>query len=175
MASITDEAQTANGADDERNETPLQRLDRNTIELVGEMRVAAIGIQVLFAFLLVVPFNSGWKHVSSFDRYDYFVTLLCIAAAAALLIAPSIHHRLLFRRRQKPYLVEVGNQLMIAAMLFLTVGFTGILVLISNVMFGGITAGVIGAVSLLGVGVLWFGMPLWRRRKLERFRDGMPG
>ena len=65
------------------------------------MRVAAVGIQVLFAFLLVVPFNQGWKQVSEFDRYDYFVTLLCIAIAAALLIAPSIHHRVLFRRRHR--------------------------------------------------------------------------
>jgi hypothetical protein len=68
---------------------------------------------VLFAFLLIVPFNTGFKKLSSFDRYDYFVTLLCIAAAAALLIAPSIHHRLLFRHGEKAYLVDVANRLAI--------------------------------------------------------------
>lgn len=73
---------------DNRDETELERLDRNTSELVQEMRVAAVGIQVLFAFLLVVPFQTGWKHVTGFERYDYFVTLVCIAIATVLLIAP---------------------------------------------------------------------------------------
>jgi Family of unknown function (DUF6328) len=59
----------------ERHETPTERLDRNTIELLNELRVAGTGIQVLFAFLLIVPFNTGFRRVSSFDRYVYFVTL----------------------------------------------------------------------------------------------------
>jgi hypothetical protein len=165
-------AEKGAGADsDERHETPLERLDRNTVELVQEMRVAAVGIQVLFAFLLVVPFNNGWRRVTAFDRYDYFVTLLCIATAAALLIAPSIHHRLLFRRGQKAYLVEIGNRLMIVAMVFLTVGLTGILVLISHVIFGAVTAGVVGALGALGVSTMWFGVPLNRRRKLSGFSE----
>ena len=97
-------------ADDGREETQLERLDRNTNELVQEMRVAAVGIQVLLAFLLVVPFQTGWKVVTSFDRYEYFVTLVSIAIAAALLIAPSIHHRILFRGHEKAYVVDVGNR-----------------------------------------------------------------
>lgn len=169
MATQLPADQEIEAADDERNETPLQRLDRNTVELVSEMRVAAIGIQVLFAFLLVVPFNAGWRKVSSFDRYDYFVTLLCIAIAAALLIAPSIHHRLLFRRRQKAFLVEVGNQLMIAAMVFLAVGLTGILVLVSNVVLGSVAATVVGIIAAIAVAALWFGVPFVRRRHLQRF------
>jgi uncharacterized membrane protein YiaA len=167
--------QEITAGDDGRDETPLQRLDRNTLELVSEMRVAAIGIQVLFAFLLVVPFNAGWRKVSSFDRYDYFVTLLCIAIAAALLIAPSIHHRLLFRRRQKAFLVEVGNQLMIVAMGFLAVGLTGILILVSDVVLGGVAAAVVGITAGLVVAALWFGVPLRRRRHLQRFPARPPG
>jgi O-antigen/teichoic acid export membrane protein len=156
--------------DEDRDESPMERLDRNTVELLNELRVAAVGIQVLFAFLLIVPFNVGFKRVSSFDRYDYFVTLLCIASAACLLIAPSIHHRLLFRRRQKAYLVELGTRLTIIGMLFLTVGMTGILVLISDVVFGGVTALVVGICAALLVSGLWFGIPLRRRRQLQAFR-----
>lgn len=161
---------------DGRDESALERLDRNTTELMQEMRVAAIGIQVLFAFLLVVPFNTGWRRVDSFDRYDYFVTLLCIATAAVLLIAPPIYHRILFRRGQKAYLVEVGNRLLIVAMVFLTIGLTGILVLLSNVIFGAVTAAVAGTAAAVGVGVLWFGVPLRRRLKVSRVSwDGHDG
>ncbi|HUE28220.1 MAG TPA: DUF6328 family protein [Solirubrobacteraceae bacterium] len=151
-------------ADDGREETGLERLDRNTNELVQEMRVAAVGIQVLLAFLLVVPFQTGWKDVTSFDRDEYFVTLVSIAIAAALLIAPSIHHRILFREHEKDYLVQVGNRLVIIAAGFLTVGFTGIFVLLAHVLFGGVAATVAGAVTALAISAVWFGLPLNHRR-----------
>ncbi len=153
----------ATATQDRRDETELERLDRNTSELVQEMRVASVGIQVLLAFLLVVPFQTGWKHVTRFDRDVYFVTLLCIAMATVVLIAPSIHHRLLFRRGEKEYIVEMGNRLTILAAVFLTVGFTGILVLLSHVVFGGVMAAIVGAVAALGISGLWFGLPLTRR------------
>jgi Family of unknown function (DUF6328) len=132
--------------------------------------VASTGIQVMFAFLLVVPFNAGFSKLTSFDRYCYFVTLLCLAAAATLLIAPSMHHRLLFRRGEKDYLVAVGTRLAIVSGVFLTAGMTGILVLISNVVFGGTTAVVVGVLTALIVAGLWFGMPLLRRRVPHRGR-----
>src|ERR1700759_4118477 len=96
---------------DDRNETPIERLDRNTMELLNELRVAGTGIQIMFAFLLVAPFNTGFKHVSEFGRIDYFITLICVALAAVLLMAPSIHHRILFRRGEKPYLIWMANRL----------------------------------------------------------------
>jgi len=158
---------TATRSADERDESPLERADRNTAELLQELRVAGAGIQVLFGFLLIVPFNNRFGRLSSFDRYDYFVTLLCIAAAAVLLISPTIHHRLLFRRHQKEYLVEIGNRVAIAGMAFLSVGMTGILILISDVMFGGVAAGIVGGSVALLIGGLWFGAPLARRRALR--------
>jgi hypothetical protein len=157
--------------DDDRNETPMERLDRNTVELLNELRVAAVGIQVLFAFLLIVPFNSGFKQVSSFDRYDYYVTLLCIAVAASLLIAPPIHHRILFRRRQKAFLIDLGTKLTIIGVGFLAVGLTGIIVLISHVLWGTTAAVVVGVCTAVFVSGLWFGIPLARRAQLEQFRD----
>jgi hypothetical protein len=158
--------QPAEPASDRRDESSLERLDRNTVELLNELRVASAGIQVLFGFLLIVPFNNRFSRLNAFDRYDYFVTLLCMAVAATLLIAPSIHHRLLFRRAQKAFLVMVGTRLAIVAMAFMTVGLTGILVLISDVMFGATTAAVVGVVTATIVTGLWFGIPLQRRRQL---------
>jgi hypothetical protein len=154
-------------ADDGRDETPLERLDRNTIELLNELRVAATGIQVLLAFLLVAPFDTRFARLSSFERDDYFVTLVCIALAAVLLIAPSIHHRILFRQHQKPYLLRAGNQAMIAAMVFLGVGLTGILILITHLMFGGTAAVIAGVGAAVTIGGLWFALP-WGRRRANR-------
>jgi hypothetical protein len=152
---------------DRRDESGAERLDRNTIELINELRVAGTGIQVLFAFLLIVPFNNRFTRLSPFERRLYFVALLCIAVAAVLLIAPSIHHRLLFRRKQREYLVSTGNTMLIAGCGFLAVGLTAILVLISDVIFGTAAAVGVGTVAGSGVGGLWFGMPLRRRRAVD--------
>jgi hypothetical protein len=151
---------------DDRDETEDERLDRNTTELVGEVRIAAVGIQVLFAFLLVVPFNTGWKNVSAFQRDVYFVALVCIATAAALLIAPTIHHRLLFRQHQKKYLVELGSRLVIWAAALLAVGLVAIMVMLSDYLFGGVASAIVGVLGAVFVITLWFVIPLRRRQKL---------
>lgn len=123
----------------------MDRLDRNTVELLNELRIAGTGIQVMFAFLLVVPFNTGWKRVDAFERTVYFVTLSCVALAAFLLMAPTVHHRLLFRRGEKPFLVAVANVYAIIGMVFLAVGFVGILILLADVVIGGAAPTVVGA------------------------------
>jgi hypothetical protein len=152
-------------SDDDRHETPDEKLDRNTIELLNELRIAGSGIQILFAFLLVVPFNTGWTKTSSFERTVYFVTLVLVALAAVLLLAPPIHHRLLFRHHEKRYLVTSGNRLAIAGMGFLALGLTGILVLLSDYVVGGAAPIVVGLVTVVAVGGLWFGLPLLRRTR----------
>lgn len=152
-------------ADDDREESTDEKLDRNTIELLNELRIAGSGIQILFAFLLVVPFNAGWAKTTSFERAMYFVTLVLVAVAAVLLLAPAIHHRLLFRHHEKSYLVTSGNRLAIAGMAFLALGFTGILVLLSDYVVGGIAPIVAGVVTLAAVGGLWFVTPLVRRSR----------
>ena len=146
-------------------EQESERLGRNITDLLNELRVAGTGIQVMFAFLLVVPFNAGWKNASSFDQSVYFVALLCIAIASVLLIAPSVHHRLLFRHRQRDYLVQVGTRLAIAAAAFLALGLTAILVLVSNFVFGTPAAVTVGIVAAIVVTAVWFLMPLSRRRE----------
>jgi uncharacterized protein DUF6328 len=150
----------------ERDESPLERLDRNTGELVQGLRVAGTGIQVLFAFLLILPFNARFTRLNSFERGVYMVTLICIAIATVLLIAPSIHHRLLFRRGQKKFLVDTGNRLMILASLFMSVGLTGAVLLISEFVIGGAAALVIAICGAVMIICLWFAVPLNRRRQL---------
>jgi Family of unknown function (DUF6328) len=153
-----------------QDEPGSERLGRNVTDLLNELRVAGTGIQVMFAFLLVVPFNAGWKKASAFDRWDYFITLLCIATAAVLLIAPSIHHRLLFRQRERVYVVRVGTKLAILAAAFLAVGLTGILVLISNFVFGTLAAIGVGSGATIVVSAVWFALPLSRRHDALRSR-----
>ena len=158
--------------DDDRHESPLERLDRNTVELVQELRVAGTGIQVLLAFLLVIPFNNRFTHLSAFDRDLYFFALVCIAVATVVLIAPSVHHRLLFRHGEKRYLVELGNRMLIVGSAFLAVGLTAILVLISNVIFGSAVAAIAGVLTGVVVGGLWFAVPLQHLRENRRARGG---
>jgi hypothetical protein len=153
---------------DDRNETPDEKLDRNTIELLNELRIAGSGIQILFAFLLVVPFNAGWSKTSSFERTVYFLTLVVVAIAGVLLLAPPIHHRLLFRHHEKRYLVTSGNRLAIAGMVFLGLGFTGILVLLSDYVVGGVAPIIAGVLTFVAVAGLWFVVPLVRRRRERR-------
>jgi hypothetical protein len=156
---------SAREAEAERDETRPQRLDRNTVELLNELRIAATGIQVMFAFLLIVPFNTGWKQVDGFERTVYFVTLLVVALAAFLLMAPPIHHRLLFRHGEKPFLIRVGNYMAISGMVCLGLGFIGILVLVSDVVVGGAAPAVVGVLAAAVIAGLWFLLPLVRREE----------
>ena len=148
-----------------RDESPEKRLDRNLIELLNELRVTGTGIQVLLAFLLIVPFNTGYKKTNGFEHAVYFVALLSIAASAVLLIAPSVHHRVLFRHRERPFIVEFSNRLAIAGMVLLAIGLVSSMVLLSDVVFGPSAAGIVGPIAALFVGGLWFGVPLTRREE----------
>ena len=101
--------------DEDRNE----KLNRELLELLHELRVAIPGVQVLFAFLLVVPFSQGFSSVSTPQRYFYFATMLCTAVSAVLLLAPSSHHRLLWRQDKREERLEMGNRLAVGGWPFL--------------------------------------------------------
>src|SRR6185312_13583414 len=120
----------------ELEETEHERLDRNLMELLGELRVALPGVQVLFAFLLAVPFQAGFVRVTPFQRDVYYATLCCALLASAFLIAPTPFHRLTFRLHQKRALVRIANRLTIAGLGLLAVAMTGVILLISDVLFG---------------------------------------
>ena len=146
----------------ERNETEKERLDRNLEELLQGLRVAITGVQVLFAFLLVLPFQSGFPDVTAFQEKVYFGTLICVALASALLIAPSARHRLRFRKDDKAYVVFTSNWLTIAGLAFLALGMVGAILLVSDYLFG--TATTVVATLVVGLALLWtwFASPLMR-------------
>ena len=151
-----------------RSETELERLDRNLSELLVELRVALPGVQVLFAFLLIVPFTDRFAEVSGFQEKVYFVTLLCAAAASACLIAPSVHHRLMFRQQQKDAVVTMGNRLAVVGLGFLAVAMIGTVLLVTDVLFGPIVTGLGTALVAVTFAVLWYALPLRRGARRGR-------
>jgi hypothetical protein len=149
-----------------REETDQERADRNLGELLGELRVALPGVQVLFAFLLVVPFNDRFDDVTAFQEKVYFVTLLFAAAASVCLIAPSMHHRIQFRTQDKEHIVLVANRFAIAGLTFLAIAMTGAILLITDLLFGAIMAAIAAAAVALGFAAIWYALPLRRLRHL---------
>src|SRR5687767_4541809 len=115
---------------------------RELIELLTELRVALPGVQVLFAFLLIVPFSQRFSSVTPLQRHVYFAILLCAAVSAALLIAPSSHHRLLWRQGAKEATLRAANRLSVVGLAFLALAMTGAIFLITDVLFGGVVAAV---------------------------------
>lgn len=163
MAGETDAANDAEVGGGLPGETEQERLNRNLNELLQELRVALPGIQVLFAFLLTVPFAQGFERISGFEKRVYFATLLAAAISAALLIAPTAYHRLLFRQQEKASLVFVANRLAIAGIAALALAMSGALLLITHVLFGTAATVITTACAVTMFAVLWAALPLRRR------------
>jgi len=146
------------------NEDQHERLNRQYIELVYEARTAILGVQVLFVFLLRVPFSQQFPSVSTTEEYVWYATLLCTLLSAALLMAPTPHHRLLWREHQREKRLELGNRLIMAGLSFLALAVLGVVFLISELVVGGVGA----AVATAGVGLVllwvWYGQPLFSMR-----------
>ena len=140
-----------------------ERRDRQMQELLNELRVALPGVQILFAFLLAVPFAAGWDRITDFQRDVYFVTLMATAASTACLIAPSAAHRIRFHQGDRPWLIESASHLMIAGLVLLAIAMIGVVLLLTDLIYGGaIVVIATAAVGILLAG-LWFVRPLLRR------------
>jgi uncharacterized protein involved in cysteine biosynthesis len=147
----------------EPNESEKERVDRELIELLNELRVALPGVQVLFAFLLVVPFQQRFTTVTQFQKTAYFVALLLSAAASVFLIAPSANHRILFRAREKRQMLRTANSLTMVGLGFLAAAITCVVMLITDYLYGSETTEVVTAASGIAFALLWYGLPLRRR------------
>jgi hypothetical protein len=147
------------GKQEETGEDPQERTARELVELLQELRIVIPGVQVLFAFLLTVPFSQGFTKLDSLQRGVFFATLLCTAAATALLIAPSSHHRLLFRQGVREQRVKIGNVLAILGLVFIVPAMVGVLFVITDLIFGMVAAIVTTALVALGFVLLWFVLP----------------
>jgi hypothetical protein len=153
---------------DGRSETELERYDRNLSEILGELRVALPGVQVLFAFLLVAPFNQRFADVSPFERRLYFATLLLTLLASILLIAPALTHRLAFRQGRKAEVVRAANRLLIGGLVVFALAMSCAVLLITLYLFGPATAAATTAVVVAAFALVWFALPLARTRRWRR-------
>jgi membrane-bound acyltransferase YfiQ involved in biofilm formation len=146
-----------------RSEEEQERLNRQMIELLNELRVAMPGVQVLFGFLLTVPFQQRFTRVTDFQETVYFATLVAAAVATALLIAPSAYHRVTFEHHEKPNIIRIGTAQMLAGLVALAVAMNGAVLLVTDVLFD--TGTVAATVTLLATiyFTLWFGLGLVRR------------
>ncbi|GGS85979.1 DUF6328 family protein [Streptomyces violaceus] len=156
-----------------RGETPLQRADRNFVELLQELRVTQTGVQILFAFLLSLAFTSRFSSLDTAQRVTYVSTLLLAVLAAALFTAPAALHRSLFQQGAKPRIVQVSSRLATTGLIVLVFAFSGSVLLVVDVTTGragGIAAG--AATFLVCVG-LWGLLPrLVRRAGLRQVANG---
>jgi cation transport ATPase len=149
----------------DRSEEEQERLNRQMTELLNELRVAMPGVQVLFGFLLAVPFQQRFQEVNGFQRDVYFVTLLASATATAFLIAPSAYHRIAFQTGDKPRIIRVGTVQFVCGLVALAIAMNGAVLLVTDVLFQATTV----VVTLVIIGSLfawlWFGIGLWRRMR----------
>ena len=148
-------------------ESEQERRARELIELLQELRIVLPGVQVLFAFLLTVPFSARFAGVSPLQQTVFFGTLVCTAISAALLIAPSAHHRLLWRQQAREHRLRVANRLAIAGMILLVPGMVGAIFVITDILFGSTAAAVGTAVITAFFLYVWFVIPM-RYRLNER-------
>ncbi len=149
-------------------ESHKERVDRELIELLNELRVALPGVQTLFAFLLIVPFTEGWNDTTAFERDIYIVGMLATALSTLLLIAPSAHHRLEFREGDKDRMLRTGNRCAVAGIAVLAFAMTAVMFLIVEVVLGSSWAVVVGGVATLAFAAVWFVVPLGRRLRRSR-------
>jgi hypothetical protein len=154
-----------------RNETLLERYDRNLVELLQEVRVVQTGVQVLFAFLLTAALAARFPALSEFQKLTYFFTLLASGAAAILLIAPTAYHRVLFRLGDKEHLLIVANRLTLAGLVSVALSIVGALVLVTDLLFDSDAAVMATAASAALMCLwLWCLAPLRRRSRIRSRR-----
>jgi hypothetical protein len=146
-------------------ETQQERINRELIELLNELRVALPGVQVLFAFLLAVPFTQRFRELTDGQEYAFFLSLLCTTVGSVLLIAPSAYHRLRFRQHDKEQMLHTANRLSIAGTLFLAVAMTSAVYLITDLVFDTALTAVVTILTAATFAWFWYGLPLSRRAR----------
>jgi hypothetical protein len=156
---MSEQAQPA--GDDDRSKESRKR-DRQMVELLQELRIALPGVQILFAFLLTVPFAQGFQRTTSFQRNLFYGVLIATAISTICFIAPTATHRLRFHRSDRAYIIETSNQLLIAGLVFLGLAIVGAIVLVTDYMFDGVAVWLYPGLMAILLAGLWFARPLAR-------------
>lgn len=162
------------GSTDPRPESQAQRDDRNVAELLQELRVAGLGVQVLFGFLLGLPFTARFSKLSQAQRALYVADVLLAAVATVLLVGPVAYHRLVFRQQQKEHLIRAANVMAIGGLITVALAISTAVLLILSYVVPGAPAIATSACLLLAFAVLWVAVPVTRRRRAQRTEDDRP-
>jgi predicted membrane channel-forming protein YqfA (hemolysin III family) len=144
-------------------ESKDEQLDRELIELLNELRVVLPGVQVLFAFLLAVPFSQRFEQLTALQEDVFFAAFLCTTVATALLIAPSAYHRLRWRERDKEQILRTSNRMAIAGTAFLAAAIVAVVYLVTDLIYGVVTSVVVTLAAAVMFAWLWYALPLVRR------------
>jgi Flp pilus assembly protein TadB len=147
------------------DESKEDRLDRELIELLNELRVALPGVQVLFAFLLTVPFTNRFERVNDLQKDAYLVALVATAIGSVLLIAPTAYHRIRFRDRDKEAMIQTANRLAIAGTVLLALGMTASVFFVTDFLFRATVTSLVTAVVAGCFVWFWYGLPLLREAR----------
>jgi cation transport ATPase len=158
-------AEREDGTGGAEEESDAERINRELIELLNELRVALPGVQVLFAFLLAVPFTQRFRQLTDVQEYAFFASLLCTTLGSVLLIAPSAYHRLRFRQHDKEQLIQTANRLSIAGTVFLAVAMTSAVYLITDLVFNAPVTLIVTALTGASFAWFWYGLPLSRKAR----------
>jgi predicted membrane channel-forming protein YqfA (hemolysin III family) len=140
-----------------------EELDQEWGELVEEHRLAMPGVQVLFAFLLILPFQSRFDDLTKVEEYVYLAALLCAAFAIILLITPTTSHRIRWRQQDKEALMQLATATALAATVFIAASMTASVFLIVDVVFGSPTTMIVTTIVGGAFVVFWYAVPVWRR------------
>jgi len=159
---------------DGRNETQDERDDRNLMELLQELRVAGLGVQVLFGFLLSLPFTNGFAKLTHAQRGLFLADLILAALATVVLLGPVAYHRLVFRRHLKQPLINVANKLAIAGLAAVALAVTVAVILVTSFVEGNTPAIILGVFMGCLIAALWFVLPLLRRQRGQAYGDRVP-
>ena len=153
----------ARRSEGQTRETRKERVDRELLELLNELRVALPGVQILFAFLLIVPFQQTASRITDFQRDVYFVTLLAVCVATGLLIAPAAQHRVLFRMHDKEGLLHRSSRMAYAGLVVLALAITTAVLLVTDVFFSRTQAWISAAAVAAVLAWWWVAVPFWQR------------
>ena len=161
------------------DESKDEQLNRELIELLNELRVALPGVQMLFGFLLAVPFSQRFQTITTTQRNVYYATFLSTAFASIFFIAPTAYHRLRFRQGDKEALIQTSSRLAIVGTTFLALALAGAVFVVTDIVFkGAVTAAATGAAAAVLVW-FWYGLPIFagsrirttgRSRRIRRVR-----
>jgi amino acid transporter len=153
------------------DESNKERLDRELIEFLNEIRIVLPGVQVLFAFLLTLPFTGTFDRTDPQERFAYIVAFFSAAFAAVIMITPTAFHRLRFRLGDKEAILRASNRLFLAGITCLGVAMVAVVWLVSEIVFDERIASFIGIAAAIIVIALWYVLPLRRRFLGDRSRN----